>query len=500
MSKIHLPVVLLLVLVAVGCGAGGNTVVVGTGTFSSASLKGQYVYQIAGTDLISGAPYREAGVFTADGNGNITTDTDDFCETSCPGPSTNTGSYQILKDGTGTVTFGNSTGSITLAVTMVSTSKLYLIEEDFANAAGIAEKQTSTAAPSGTFSFRQHNVTSLQGAESAVGVFTVSGGSVTGGTVDVNRGGTVDNGTGSPLTITAGSFIAPASNGRGTGSFSDSSGVTSNFIYYMVDASNVRFLSNDSGVIGSGRAEMQTGGPFTAASLANGYAFGSRGDDSFSIAGVNTVGSLTANGNGTITTGTYDSVVDGTSFPNISFSNGSYTMASNGRAPVTLNVSSGGTFQEIFWMVSPARAFFLVASNPTDTGSVEDGTADQQLTTSFSNSSLNGQYAFVMDGFDLNVNPGFTTDVDRVGWIQWDGSGNLKLSEVVSDNGVPQPSGLLPGTYTVSTNGRAAATVNSLSHTPNDVVLYLISPTDAYVLENDTGVEIIGITSKQISP
>ena len=53
------------------------------GNFSKASLNGQYVYQIEGFDFstnLNGVPYREAGVFTANGNGNITSATDDFSE------------------------------------------------------------------------------------------------------------------------------------------------------------------------------------------------------------------------------------------------------------------------------------------------------------------------------------------------------------------------------------------------------------------------------------
>jgi len=173
-------------------------------------------------------------------------------------------------------------------------------------------------------------------------------------------------------------------------------------------------------------------------------------------------------------------------------------MASNGRAQVTLNISTGGSFKHFFWMVNPSRALLLTSSNPADTLSVEDGTATQQQSSSFSNSSLSGQYAFVMHGYDLNPTP--PAFIDRVGWIQWDGNGNLKLSETVSANGTPNLSGILTGTYTVSTAGRAAATVNNLSYNPGDIVLYMISPTDAYMLENDPGVQIVGTTSKQISP
>ncbi len=47
---------------------GGGT----TGSFSNTNLKGNYAYEIVGIDITDNAPFREAGVFVADGSGNIT--------------------------------------------------------------------------------------------------------------------------------------------------------------------------------------------------------------------------------------------------------------------------------------------------------------------------------------------------------------------------------------------------------------------------------------------
>jgi hypothetical protein len=258
--------------------------------------------------------------------------------------------------------------------------------------------------------------------------------------------------------------------------------VTSSFIYYVVDANNVRFFSTSNGLPGLGRAETQTAAPFANTSLAGGYAFGSSGDDNFSVAGTKRVGRFTAGGDGTVSAGTYDSVEDGTAFTNISFT-GTYSMASNGRATVTLNPSTG-TIQQIFWMVSPSRAFSLTS----DPNKVEDGTLDLQQAITFSNSTMNGQFAVLMDGFDpLNF-------VDRVGTLQWDGAGNLTLNEFINRSGTTQASGSITGTYSVASNGRASGAISGLS---NNLVFYLISGSDAYMLQNDTGTEIDGVMSKQ---
>ncbi len=345
MRKLFFALSLASLLFCVACGSHGGSFV-GTGTFSNASLNGQYVYQIGGTDLSTGLPYREMGVFNANGSGVITSGTDNFAENGSVTTTSTSGTYSIANDGTGTIVLN---GTVHLALTLVSTSKVYLIEEDLANSTGVAEKQSSTTLPSATFAFKLHNASIAgagQSSSASVGVFTLSSGTVN-GTEDVNRAGLISG----PLTF-AGSFIAPDSTGSGMGSFSDPTGTT-NFFYSIVDANNIRLLTNFAGVVGLGRAEAQSGEPFTTDPLSgNSYAFGSRGDDGSltgGIGGVNTVGSFTAN-SGSITPGAFDSVLDGTSQPNASFT-GSYTFsaaASNGRIPVTLNTAAPSTVQQVF--------------------------------------------------------------------------------------------------------------------------------------------------------
>jgi hypothetical protein len=53
---------------------------------------------------------------------------------------------------------------------------------------------------------------------------------------------------------------------------------------------------------------------------------------------------------------------------------------------------------------------------------------------------------------------------------------------------------VLSGNYSVSGNGRTSASISNLS---SNLVFYLVSGTDAYVVQNDSGVEINGTVSKQ---
>ncbi len=488
MNKLLLGLGMLSVLVNAGCSSGNGIVASHTtGSYSNASLNGQYVYEIHGTSLVSGQPYREFGIFTADGAGNITAGTDDYASTNTGGVISNatTGSYSVTNDGTGFISLGPTTlaqsagaGQVSFAITIVSSSKVDLMEaDDFADGAGISELQdpaTLATTPSGTFAFSLHQSISAQGGGSSasqVGALTVSGGAFT-GSMDQNLGGTTTQ-----LSLTGGLFNAPVS-GRGTGSFTDSTNTTTSFSYYVVNAGKLVLLISTPSAVGSGSAEAQSGA--IGNGLSGSYAFGSRGDDSF-FDGVATVGQFTANA-GTIS-GVEDSMQDGNYTPSLALSS-CYTAASTGRVVVT---NCSGATAQIFWMVSPARAFFL-NSNSTR---VEDGTAGLQTTTSFSASALKGQFALVMDGIDI------TPEIlARIGPLQFDGAGKLALTELVNASASLSgaQSRILNGTYQVSANGRIIGSLNSSSL---NLVMYAVSGSDAYVLQADSGTNTSGAIELQ---
>jgi hypothetical protein len=475
MRQLSFALGLVTLAFCVACGSGNNSrIFVPRGTFSNASLSGQYVYQIAGFDFrnnANGLPYREAGVFVADGKGNITGGADDFSEGSAGVSSSSaSGVYSINSDGTGHIILNG----LTLEITLINASKLYLIEGDtFLNAGGTAEKQDSSASgalPSGAFAFRMH-VENASVPSATAGALTINIGSVIGKEDLLTLGGALSSRT------LSGVFNAPVSFGRGTATLNDGSAALQ-FFYYVVNASKFLLLSKDAGIIGTAQAEAQSGAPFATSSLSGSYAFGSKGDTTI-LGGVNSAGRFSAS-NGTISAGVLDSVKDGTT-SNITFNAGTYTVDSTGRADVTLNTSSA--VHEIFYLVSSSRAFFLI----DDSSKVEDGTLDLQQSSSLSNASLNGQFAFVMDGFDVTLK-------DRVGTLQSDGNGRLTVNELVNAGGAISVPGPLSGTYSVSTNGRTTASVNGLS---SNLIFYLVSSNDAYIVQSDSTTEISGTMSKQ---
>jgi hypothetical protein len=471
---------LLAIAATVACGTGGSVILPTlSGNYSNASLKGSYVYQVHGFDP-SGNPYRQIGVFTADGNGNITGGSDDS-SASASGTQVS-GTYTIGKDGTGFIGVNTSLGTLTWAVTLWSTSQLQLIEADsFANAGGTAELQDSTAVasiPTGTFVFRVHQELSAENQAPAgeAGLLTFSSGSGT-GSMDQNLAGTL---TSPSISST---LNAPAGVGRGTGTLlNGSTSFTTNFVYYIVNSSKFYILVSNISAVGSGSAELQSGA--VGNGLSGSYAFGSRGDDLNPLtgffAGIATVGQFTAS-SGALS-GTQDMSQDGSVSNNVAISS-CYASSANGRVAVTSGGTCTSTVTQVFWMVSPARAFFVNVGN----NAVEDGTADLQTTQNFSVSTFTQQYSLAMDGID--VTPEL---LSRVGVLQFDGKGNIKLNEVAnasaSGAGANNP-GILAGTYTVNSNGRVVETFSGGSL---DLVMYAVSASQAYVLQNDSGTTTSG--------
>jgi hypothetical protein len=483
------------IFLTAGCGSGGGPIVPIGGGFSTASLKGQYVISQTGIGLnqarTSNDPFSETIVLTADGGGHLTIPVDDFNQDGTPYGLTSslTGTYSIASDGTGSLLFDNSD----YAITMIDDSHFYVIEQDtFATASGFGEKQDTTAAPSGTFVFKAHNLKT----SSRVGGITITSGAIS-GTEDLLNLGALS----SSVAITSSvAMTAPDSNGRGTFKLSDGT----LFGYYVVNAGKFHIMSSSGALeIGQAEAQVAPAGGFSLATLpaAASYVFGSSGDTSVSgTAGIHSAGVFTTDGAGNIEAGSstvpgaVDYVQDSTVNSNLAVSGGTYTLDASGNGNGTINLAlSGGTIsQQIFWMVNGSRAYFLA----NNTAAVEDGTFSQQTGGPFT--ALTSQAAFVMDGFDV-------TYKDRVGAFKptatsfnWNQAAN-SFDPTVSNGGLPSAIGT-NGTYQVSSNGRATVVVNGVtaSGVNPGVVFYLSSANSGFMVQEDiVGYDIGGAFSQQ---
>jgi len=314
-----------------------------------------------------------------------------------------------------------------------------------------------------------------------VGAITLSGGSAT-GSMDENL-----NGVFSSPAVTA-TYSTPDSLGRGTGTLvNTTTNFNTDFVYYIMSNTEFVMLVTNINAVGSGSAELQSGA--VSNGLSGNYAFGSRGDGSF-FAGVATVGQISA-ASGTMTT-TEDLNQDGTITSNTSFDS-CYTSSASGRVVIN-DVSSNAcssTAAQVFWMVSPSRAFFV------NTFSIEDGSADLQTSQSFSTSTFTQQYALGMDGVDTGLVDGTPQLLSRVGILQFNGAGKLTLNEVANASAFQvgaQSPGILGGTYSVGSNGRITGTI---SNGTLNLVMYAVSGSQAYVLQTDPGVVTSGMLQLQ---
>ena len=474
------------ICLAVACGSGGFKSL--GGGFSKSSLKGQYVISQTGVGVNQANngvnAFSETIIFTADGSGKLTATCDDFDQVGGPfgGCSAGVaGTYTIASDGTGSINIGGSNG-FNYAITMIDDSHFYIIEQDlFETASGFGEKQDTTAftaAPSGTFVFKAHEIDT----SSRVGGITITSGAIAGTEDFLNLGSSSSN---MAVATSVAMTLPDATNGRGTFTLTDGS----SFHYYVVNSGKFYIMSDSaSGSLEIGQAEAQTGGPFSAATLAAGasYVFGSSGDTSASgLAGIHSAGVFTSDGSGNITTGAVDYVQDTTVNSNLSVSGGTYTLASNGRGTINLTLAGGTISPQIFWMVNGTRAYFLADS----TLAVEDGTFSLQQGAPFT--ALTSQAAFVMDGFDVAFK-------DRVGLFKPTSGGfnwNQAANSFDANSGIGNPSTLpTSGTYQVSSNGRVTVTVNNVD---NSLVFYLSSANTGFMVQEDA--DIGGAFTQQAS-
>jgi hypothetical protein len=494
--------VMALLLMAVGCGSSGNGNGGGGGGggntgFSNASLNGHYVFSQKGfgvtQDLQSTDFFSEGGIFTADGNGHLTNIIDDFTQsgqffTTISAPLS--GTYRINSDGTGLLTFVFGAGSTSnFRIAFTDTTHFYLIEQDlFATGAGSGEKQTTTTfnpASTDNFIFSGHD---LFFGSARVGSMAFNAGAISGVEDLLFNGGSVT----SP-TFTGNITLTPDANGRGEIALSDGSF----FEFYVVSSGKFRLLSF-SGSLELGVAEKQTGAPFSNASLATGnsYVFGSAGETAFA-AGIHSAGAFTTDGNGVVTGGATDFVQDGAVFPNVVIQNTSnYSLDSNGRGVLNLDMGADGISHKIFWMVNGTRAYFLVNSSAT----LEDGTFSLQQGAPFTGTGLNAQSAFFMDGFDIAFK-------DRVGTFTPNGSGTLTWSHQADSFDRNSGIGLLSsfsttGTYQLDSNGRATVTIHDLlgNNVDSSMVFYLGSNNTGFVVQEDQGFNIGGAFTIQTGP
>ena len=469
-------------------GVSGNAIATITAvTFNNASLKGNYVFTLSGID-VNGFRFYAVGTIISDGNGNITGGEEDLNDVSSGYFKANsvTGTYSVGSDGRGLLNLNSSIGSFAYAFAMqaLSNASLNEIDNNVVNAVGNLEQQAAgVAAPSGNYAFGFNGSGLGCGTFYSIGVFNLGSGTVA-GTQDLNCGGNI-----SQNQLLQGSYTGVDGLGRGTGSFSASSG-TSNFVYYVVSASRYRYICPDVATFFLGSADLQTQQTFTGTNFNGNYVLN---DSANTQAGVSyTLIQLNA-ASGNISTGFYD--VNDTGVVGKSSLTGAYQLTPNGRISGSFTVS-GSTLPFSMYLISPTQAYYL----DMRTNAVGGGNVYAQASAVTTNAAWAGSYSTKQFGYFIvngAVLPGNSSSIS--GQISADGNGNLAGTLDINDPNNVYTGLNMQGTYSVGSvaPGRATAAMTNSAEGTRNYIVYIVDPTRVLLLEVDSNLVSSGDTIRQ---
>jgi hypothetical protein len=480
---------------------------------------GAYVFQLSGTN--ANGFYSVSGVFSVSG-GAITGGEQDYIDPTLGPKSDAIASGSILATDDGNLFITLKTGDTSIGVngvealdaTAFSTSRATLTEFDTSGtSSGTLDLQTSKAAPSGGYAFF------------AFGRDSAKSASVIGGVLNVDGAGTI-SGNGSVFDLNDAALSAPlaaqsfaastvtAPDGQGRVEFklvpSAASGIAAiNLVGYVVDGKTVRLVETTDGYGGftGGTALGQTG-TFASSSISGvNFVFGAAGQDpngalqaaGLLMAGANTgtAGAVTGNVTGTFSWNDLSGVANQTPLP---LAAGTYTLDTAGVGAGTGRVTLAGltdsttnptfTYDLEMYLTGDGRALLILMDNDT----VVAGTGFQQTAGPFGFNSFSGTYA-------LNVrhvipNGGSETHQDGDGPLTADGAGNLAGFVDLITSDLP-----LSGTFVASDNGVFTGTLagldTSMTAPVHNFAYYLISPTQAVLIETDNGQLTLGFLELQ---
>lgn len=385
MKRLPLFLAFGLAAFAAACGGGGggtSTPPPPTGTFTLASLKGNYAFAMAGEDPFSGAFLTRAGSFIADGNGNITSALEDVGDGATPTTvAFSPGTYTIQGNGKGVITLPAAAGgglilNFSMSEAAPSGGGLLIQGDGNATSSGTFNQQNLSAF---TQPFAAANyVFDFSGIDnggfplSIVGeVATTGAGGVGAGTEDVNDGSAA--GPSGPIAIVAGGSVTPDNNAGNNANFGRST-ITfggNSFALYPIDQTHAKFIEIDGAALTSGDFFEQTGTiPTSNATLTSSLIFLTGGSNVNVGGAVTRAGRFTADGNGNLTallfdqnaqksdgTGSHSCVDSSDAGCSLTAMAATYSItgaASPGRGTLSLTFTGqNATVDEIFYIASP---------------------------------------------------------------------------------------------------------------------------------------------------
>jgi len=485
--------VLAVLLLTVACGGNSNSIS-GPGlgdTSNNSLLHGQYAFSFSGQSRANGTLMSAVGMFTADGNGNITGGMEDANIGNGSRTLNFTGKYSVGSDLRGTAILTGLPVCPNWQFAMLNSSHALLTCFDTGNTASgsidIQDPRAFSAAKlTGNYVFGISGAGVGGGISAMAGRWNMNGQGALSGEVDVNDTFTlaVDQSLTGTYTVN--------SNGRGTIAWNGPYG-TQNFAFYIVNAGNLKILESDTlsntTPFNSGEALAQASAPYSLNTANAGFAFTLGGNDpgffAMALGGV-----FSSNGAGTLS-----SVIDvnDAGSTNLSFpSSGSYTISSTGRASLTINSGFFGLTLAAYPAANGTWELVEMDGNGTTAGFAK------LQTGSFSTTSVSGAYALNWTG-TLDPLPTFNTnpsEEDIVGQLTADGAGNLGGTlDVNSFANIIQGLPVSSSSYSMTGNGRGAASINTQAATFN-MQLYQVDANNVLFLDADPTRVLVGLMQK----
>jgi hypothetical protein len=468
------------------------TVTITTGSTGTA-LNGQYTFLVSGVDF-NLVNYVAAGSFVADGNGNITSGEEDFCDigTECFTILVS-GNFSTGLDGRGSINLSNSTAnapfaSQTLEIVVTSSSHALITEFDsVATSSGTLDLQDPTAlaasAITGGYSMTLNGLDLGQDIPNAFGAVMTGDGS--GGfnnvTLDENDNGSFSTG-GDTFLVQSG----PDPFGRVT--VGDGSLV---FAYYIVNAKALRVIELDDFFQTSGSAYTEGSGTLSVASLAGSSVFTVADQTSKGPAGVG--GEFTADSSGNVSAGFMD-VNDGGSVANGSISGSSLaTTGARGTFSLAGGVSSDITSFQVY-LIDPGVNILDPTQSTggggallldTDSGAVGTG----EIIPQGSGAQFNGNYGANLQAFSSTSELDLEAQLAASGSANLNGTGDLNEFDLSNQTAQTFPAQTLSGTFTTDANNAGRFTGSLMIGTAGTVqlVYYQATNSQIVILEVDGG-------------
>jgi hypothetical protein len=264
--------------------------------------------------------------------------------------------------------------------------------------------------------------------------------------------------------------------------------------FAMMPNGNARFVEIDAGgghgTVGSGTMEKSDTTAYNTTKIIGDYAFGVAGLD-VSNNRTAIAGRLTANGAGTFTNGAADVNASGI-FTTLNAYVANYTVTDSvsGRGVIILPPLIGGVPQNlnfVFYIVNAGKLFTMEMDAVTPVTPLLNGAVLQQQNPAlgFSNASLNGGMVIYLTGRSGSGCGGRTAPAPNVlaGLLTAGGIGTVGLTYDQNCGGTPTSVTGLPGTYSVTSNGRTAFRLGGAY-----VVAYMVSANQAFFIVPDSSV------------